>query len=53
MRERQLADLTPNTFGAALSQSDSTVARQMKIISIGSNRKFSCKFATRLFVRPA
>jgi phospholipid N-methyltransferase len=46
-------DLTPNTFGAVLPQSDSTAAKQMKIISIDSNRKSLSKFATRLFVRLA
>jgi hypothetical protein len=49
MRENQPADSTL----AILPQSDSTGARLMKIISIGSNRKSYRKSVARPFVRPA
>jgi hypothetical protein len=45
MRENRRADSTI----AALPQSDSTAAKQMKIISTGSNRKSCCKSVTKPF----
>jgi hypothetical protein len=49
MHENQCTDL----MLTVLPQSDSIAAKQMKIISIGNNRKSYRKSAARLFVRLA
>jgi hypothetical protein len=43
----------PDLAFAVLPRFDSTAAKQMKIISTGSNRKSCCKSAAMPFVRPA